>query len=132
MLLELAQWLARDIRGFSVFNYITLRAVMATLTALAIGLLCGPVLIRKLAELKIGQSFVRNLDSTSGDAVIVRSTIEMSHNLGLKVVAEGVEFEPSLKLLKLWHCDTAQGYLISRPLSAMAFEMWMRRERVPL
>ncbi|MBF6026490.1 EAL domain-containing protein [Pseudomonas sp. P115] len=83
-------------------------------------------------ELKIDQSFVRNLDSTSGDGVIVRSTIEMSHNLGLKVVAEGVEFAPSLKLLKLWNCDTAQGYLISRPLTAMAFEMWMRRERVPL
>lgn len=83
-------------------------------------------------ELKIDQSFVRNLDSTSGDGVIVRSTIEMSHNLGLKVVAEGVEFEPSLKLLKLWKCDTAQGYLISRPLNAMAFEMWMRRERAPV
>jgi len=83
-------------------------------------------------ELKIDQSFVRNLDSTSGDGVIVRSTIEMSHNLGLKVVAEGVEFEPSLKLLKLWKCDTAQGYLISRPLNAMAFEMWMRRERMPV
>lgn len=83
-------------------------------------------------ELKIDQSFVRNLDSTSGDGVIVRSTIEMSHNLGLKVVAEGVEFAPSLKLLKQWNCDTAQGYLISRPLNAMAFEMWMRRERVPL
>jgi diguanylate cyclase (GGDEF)-like protein len=83
-------------------------------------------------ELKIDQSFVRNLDSTSGDGVIVRSTIEMSHNLGLRVVAEGVEFAPSLKLLKQWKCDTAQGYLISRPLNAMAFEMWMRRERVPL
>lgn len=83
-------------------------------------------------ELKIDQSFVRNLDSTSGDGVIVRSTIEMSRNLGLKVVAEGVEFAPSLKLLKQWNCDTAQGYLISRPLNAMAFEMWMRRERVPL
>ncbi|MCF4978871.1 EAL domain-containing protein [Pseudomonas gessardii] len=80
-------------------------------------------------ELKIDQSFVRNLDSTSGDAVIVRSTIEMSHNLGLKVVAEGVEFEPSLALLKQWNCDTAQGYLISRPLNARAFEMWMRRDR---
>jgi phospho-N-acetylmuramoyl-pentapeptide-transferase len=56
MLLELAQWLARDIRGFAVFNYITLRAVMASLTALAIGLLFGPMLIRKLAELKIGQA----------------------------------------------------------------------------
>ncbi len=83
-------------------------------------------------ELKIDKSFVRNLDSTSGDGVIVRSTIEMSHNLGLKVVAEGVEFEHSLKLLKLWKCDTAQGYLISRPLNAMAFEMWMRRERAPV
>jgi phospho-N-acetylmuramoyl-pentapeptide-transferase len=56
VLLELAQWLARDVRGFSVFNYITLRAVLATLTALAIGLLAGPMLIRKLAELKIGQA----------------------------------------------------------------------------
>ncbi|MGB3126504.1 MAG: EAL domain-containing protein [Pseudomonas sp.] len=83
-------------------------------------------------EVKIDQSFIRNLDSASGDGVIVRSTIEMSHNLGLRVVAEGVEFEPSLALLKQWKCDTAQGNLISRPLNAMAFEMWMRRERAPV
>jgi phospho-N-acetylmuramoyl-pentapeptide-transferase len=56
MLLELAQWLAKDYRAFSVFNYITLRAVLATLTALGVGLLAGPFLIRKLAELKIGQA----------------------------------------------------------------------------
>ncbi|UFH48196.1 putative bifunctional diguanylate cyclase/phosphodiesterase [Pseudomonas sp. KNUC1026] len=77
-------------------------------------------------ELKIDQSFVRNLDETSEDAVIVRSTIEMSHNLGLKVVAEGVEYEHSLRLLERWQCDTAQGYLISRPLTASAFEIWLR------
>ena len=76
-------------------------------------------------ELKIDQSFVRNLDETSEDAVIVRSTIEMSHNLGLKVVAEGVEYAHSLRLLEHWQCDTAQGYLISRPLSADAFEAWV-------
>ena len=76
-------------------------------------------------ELKIDQSFVRDLDETSEDAVIVRSTIEMSHNLGLKVVAEGVEYEHSLRLLERWHCDTAQGYLISRPLNAQAFEAWV-------
>ncbi|MEQ7921394.1 EAL domain-containing protein [Xanthomonas sp. WHRI 1810A] len=76
-------------------------------------------------ELKIDQSFVRDLDETSEDAVIVRSTIEMSHNLGLKVVAEGVEYAHSLRLLERWHCDTAQGYLISRPLTADAFEAWM-------
>lgn len=78
-------------------------------------------------ELKIDQSFVRNLDETSEDAVIVRSTIEMSHNLGLKVVAEGVEYEHSLRLLERWHCDTAQGYLISRPLNAVAFEAWIAK-----
>jgi diguanylate cyclase len=78
-------------------------------------------------ELKIDQSFVRNLDETSEDAVIVRSTIEMSHNLGLKVVAEGVEYAHSLRLLERWHCDTAQGYLISRPLNAVAFEAWIAK-----
>jgi len=78
-------------------------------------------------ELKIDQSFVRDLDETSEDAVIVRSTIEMSHNLGLKVVAEGVEYEHSLRLLERWHCDTAQGYLISRPLTAVAFEAWIAK-----
>jgi EAL domain-containing protein (putative c-di-GMP-specific phosphodiesterase class I) len=78
-------------------------------------------------ELKIDQSFVRNLDETSEDAVIVRSTIEMSHNLGLKVVAEGVEYAHSLRLLERWHCDTAQGYLISRPLTAAAFETWVKQ-----
>ena len=56
MLLELAQWLSKDFRFFTVFNYITLRAVLATLTALGVGLLAGPWLIRKLTELKIGQA----------------------------------------------------------------------------
>jgi phospho-N-acetylmuramoyl-pentapeptide-transferase len=56
MLLELFQWLAKDIRAFGVFNYITLRTVMATLTALAIGLVAGPAVIRKLAQLKFGQA----------------------------------------------------------------------------
>ncbi|NDH29225.1 MAG: phospho-N-acetylmuramoyl-pentapeptide-transferase, partial [Betaproteobacteria bacterium] len=56
MLLELTQWLAKDIRAFSVFNYITLRAALATLTALAFGLLLGPWVIRRLAAMKIGQA----------------------------------------------------------------------------
>ena len=78
-------------------------------------------------ELKIDQSFIRELDDTSEDAVIVRSTIEMSHSLGLKVVAEGVELQRSLNLLDRWQCDSVQGYLISRPLTAQAFEAWMQR-----
>ena len=56
MLLELAHWLARDYRGFGVFNYITLRAVLATMTALAISFIFGPMLIRWLIAKKIGQS----------------------------------------------------------------------------
>lgn len=56
MLLDLAQWLAKDIRFFSVFNYITLRAVLACLTALGVGLIAGPALIRRLTAMKIGQS----------------------------------------------------------------------------
>jgi len=56
MLLEIAQWLAKDVRVFNVFNYITLRAVLACLTALAISLIMGPLVIRKLTVYKIGQS----------------------------------------------------------------------------
>jgi phospho-N-acetylmuramoyl-pentapeptide-transferase len=56
MLLALTQWLAQDIRFFSVFNYITLRAVMAAMTALVISFMVGPAMIRKLAAMKIGQA----------------------------------------------------------------------------
>jgi phospho-N-acetylmuramoyl-pentapeptide-transferase len=56
MLLELAQWLAKDVRLFNVFGYITLRAVLACLTALAISLILGPYVIRKLTAYKIGQA----------------------------------------------------------------------------
>ncbi len=56
MLLELTEWLARDIRAFNVFSYLTLRAVLAAATALLIGLAAGPRVIRRLTELKIGQA----------------------------------------------------------------------------
>jgi len=56
MLLALTQWIAQDVRAFNVFQYITLRAVLATLTALAIALFAGPLVIRKLAVYKIGQA----------------------------------------------------------------------------
>src|SRR6185295_12753488 len=56
MLLALAQWLAQDVRAFNVFQYITLRAVLASLTALAISLVAGPIVIRKLTTYKIGQA----------------------------------------------------------------------------
>jgi phospho-N-acetylmuramoyl-pentapeptide-transferase len=59
MLLELLQWLSQDIRAFNVFNYLTLRAVLASMTAMFIGMAAGPWVIRRLTEMKIGQA-VRN------------------------------------------------------------------------
>ncbi|MDG1582636.1 EAL domain-containing protein [Pseudomonas sp. GOM6] len=78
-------------------------------------------------ELKIDQAFIRELDAHSEDAVIVRSTIEMSHALGLRVVAEGIEQRATLELLTAWGCDIAQGYLIGKPLPASAFEHWLQQ-----
>ncbi len=80
-------------------------------------------------ELKIDQSFVRELRRNSDDAVIVRSTIEMSHNLGLKVVAEGVENDPCMALLSEWGCDSVQGFLVGRPQSAGAFSRWLQQRQ---
>ncbi|MFN8022201.1 MAG: EAL domain-containing protein [Acidimicrobiales bacterium] len=60
-----------------------------------------------------------------GDEVIVRSTIDLGHNLGLSVVAEGVETEEALAVLRRLGCDVGQGYLFSRPLGGAAFHAWL-------
>lgn len=80
-------------------------------------------------DLKIDKSFVLQLAEGSDDAVIVKSTIELAHNMGLKVVAEGVETIDSLKWLRERHCDVAQGYFISRPLPAVDMEAWLELTR---
>lgn len=77
-------------------------------------------------ELKIDKCFVMKLDSDADDHKIVRSTIELSHNLGLTVVAEGVENSRSLDLLRSMGCDAIQGYLLSKPLPQEDFEHWWR------
>jgi len=76
-------------------------------------------------ELKIDKSFVMNMLGDENDAIIVHSTIELAHNLGLKVVAEGVEDQAALLQLRSLKCDIAQGYHISRPLPKEAFCEWM-------
>ena len=80
-------------------------------------------------DLKIDKSFVLQLADNSDDAVIVKSTIELAHNMGLKVIAEGIENARSLSWLKERHCDVAQGYFISRPLPAADLERWMAETR---
>jgi EAL domain-containing protein (putative c-di-GMP-specific phosphodiesterase class I) len=71
-----------------------------------------------VVELKIDRSFVRTMGSERGDAMIVTSTIELGHNLGLRVIAEGVEDAGVLDALALAGCDGAQGYHLARPLPA--------------
>ncbi|MDN4501363.1 EAL domain-containing protein [Alteromonadaceae bacterium BrNp21-10] len=78
-----------------------------------------------LHELKIDKSFILELDTSPDDQTIVKSTITLGHNLGLTVVAEGVENEASLNLLKDMGCDQIQGYFLSRPLSADALVSWL-------
>jgi diguanylate cyclase (GGDEF)-like protein len=75
-------------------------------------------------ELKIDKSFVLKLDQDKDDQVIVRSTIEMGHNIGLIVVAEGVETLAAWHLLEEYGCDKLQGYYISKPQSASDFLSW--------
>ncbi len=78
-------------------------------------------------ELKIDKSFVMQLEEGSDDAVIVRSTIELGHNMGLSVIAEGVENDRALALLRRYRCDMVQGYLFSAPLGSAELLDWCRR-----
>ena len=75
-------------------------------------------------ELKIDRSFVMAMETEESDATIVRSTIDLAHNLGLTVVAEGVEDAATLAALHALRCDEAQGYFISRPLPLNDFRRW--------
>lgn len=76
-------------------------------------------------ELKIDKSFVTSLTAAGDDAVIVRSTIDLAHNLGLSVVAEGVENDVSMNLLVGYGCDRAQGYFFGRPCPAEELTTWL-------
>jgi diguanylate cyclase (GGDEF)-like protein len=78
-----------------------------------------------LSELKIDKSFVLNMLRNPSDAAIVRSVIELGHNLGLNVVAEGVEDAESLSTLVDLGCDIAQGYWLSRPMAADLVAPWL-------
>ena len=78
-----------------------------------------------LDEVKIDRSFVLGMTDDENDAVIVRSTIDLARNLGLDVVAEGVENAEILQGLGDLHCDIAQGFHLSRPLPAGELEAWL-------
>ena len=78
-------------------------------------------------ELKIDKSFVIDMDSNNSDELIVQSTISLAHNLGLKVVAEGVENIEVMEMLKALKCDQVQGYYFSKPKSVEEFDRFLKK-----
>ncbi len=74
---------------------------------------------------KIDRSFVQHLAEESSDLTIVRSTIDLAHDLGMEVVAEGVEDQDSYDLLRELHCDLAQGFHMGRPMPPDDFAAWL-------
>ncbi|MCG8546789.1 MAG: EAL domain-containing protein [Alphaproteobacteria bacterium] len=75
-------------------------------------------------ELKIDKSFVQCIEDDPSDRTIVRSVVSLAHELGLKVVAEGIESMRALEILVGFRCDVGQGFLFSEPMAAHAFERW--------
>ncbi len=76
-------------------------------------------------ELKIDKSFIKELPDNRKDIAIVRATIELAHNLGIEVLAEGVESKLAMRWLANMGCERAQGFLISRPMPAETFSQWV-------
>ncbi len=81
---------------------------------------------RPVRAVKIDKSFVCNMAEAENDAVIVRSTIDLAHNLGLRAVAEGVENRDVLDLLMILGCDAAQGFCLAHPMPAEEIEKFVR------
>jgi predicted signal transduction protein with EAL and GGDEF domain len=77
-------------------------------------------------ELKIDRSFVSPMLRDESDLIIVRSTINLGHDLGLRIIAEGVEDGATLERLALLGCDLAQGFHLSRPMPPDAFNAWLQ------
>ena len=114
-------------RVSDVLEYIHLLGVELSIDDYGTGYSSLSLLRRlKVSELKIDQSFINDVTHNKDDEVIVHSTIELAHNLGLKVVAEGVENQDTLDLLKELGCDTIQGFLISRALPVKQFDEFIK------
>jgi len=77
-----------------------------------------------ISELKIDRSFVMTMGQDASDALIVHSVVDLGHNLGLTIVAEGVENVGALSQLSGFGCDAAQGYHLCRPIPIAAFDDW--------
>jgi diguanylate cyclase len=84
-----------------------------------------------ITQIKIDRSFVIGMETDEDDATIVRSTIDLGRNLGLEVVAEGVESEPTWNVLRDLGCTFAQGYYLSRPVPPDELAAWLMGRAAP-
>jgi EAL domain-containing protein (putative c-di-GMP-specific phosphodiesterase class I) len=104
-------------RALSILNRINQQGIKLSIDDFGTGY-SSLAYLKKLpvSELKIDKSFVTDMNENLSDHTIVNATIQLGHNLGLKVVAEGVESQDIFNQLKAMGCDYQQGYFISRPL----------------
>ena len=79
-----------------------------------------------VSVLKIDQGFVYRLTSSAKDRLLVRTMIAMAHDLGYRVVAEGIETQEAYDILQDWGCDEGQGYFMSKPVAAEDIRAWER------
>ncbi len=80
-----------------------------------------------VSEIKIDKSFVKSMSINDNDAVIVKSIVDLAHNIGLQVIAEGAEDKQTYDDLVALGCDLVQGFYVSEPLTAEAFEVWIKQ-----
>ncbi len=75
--------------------------------------------------LKVDRAFIAELETSQRDQTLVRSVIEMAHQLGYRVVAEGIETQNTYDLVRSWGCAEGQGYLMAKPMTAAALGQWL-------
>lgn len=117
-------------RSFNILNRIAEMGVGISIDDFGTGY-SSMAYLKKLpaTELKIDKSFVKDMLTNDSDHTIVNATIQLGHNLGLTVVAEGVEDLATFDKLRAMDCDIQQGYFISRPVPAEDFFAWMKEKR---
>jgi EAL domain-containing protein (putative c-di-GMP-specific phosphodiesterase class I) len=126
--LEITENVALDFGDTAVLQKIRDRGINIAFDDFGTGYASLSYLTRfPLSRIKIDKSFIGKITDDAGDAAIVRSLIAMAHNLGLEVVAEGVETTAQAAFLLNHKCEEAQGYLYSKPLPAAEFEAYLRQ-----
>ncbi len=121
-------------RALSVLNHLASLGIRLSIDDFGTGFSSMSYLKRlPIDELKVDRSFVTDMASQPADEAVVRSIVELGHNLGLHVVAEGVETDQAVSALRDLGCDVAQGFLFARPMTACDLESWMAQlaARVP-